>query len=54
MVSEVMEIARWISRISFYTLMTSDGDPVSCLDREWLAVIQSNVRTISHNQLRAF
>lgn len=42
MVSEVMEIARWISRISFYTLMTSDGDPVSCLDREWLAVIQSN------------
>lgn len=42
MVSEVVEVARWISQISFYNLMNSDKDPASYLDREWLTVIQSN------------
>ncbi|XP_070759887.1 protein shortage in chiasmata 1 ortholog [Enoplosus armatus] len=40
-VSEVMEIAKWISQICFHSLMASDRDPLTCLDRDWLTVIPS-------------
>ncbi|KAM7391226.1 hypothetical protein PAMP_021930 [Pampus punctatissimus] len=40
-VSEVLEIAEWISRICFLSLMSSDVDPLSYLDRDWLSVIPS-------------
>ncbi|XP_056134719.1 protein shortage in chiasmata 1 ortholog [Lampris incognitus] len=39
--SEVVEVARWISRICFNSLMTSDIEPFSYLDRDWLAVMPS-------------
>ncbi|XP_070820016.1 protein shortage in chiasmata 1 ortholog [Chaetodon trifascialis] len=40
-VSEVMEIARWISQICIHSLMASDRDPLDYLDRDWLNVIPS-------------
>ncbi|XP_044051343.1 protein shortage in chiasmata 1 ortholog [Siniperca chuatsi] len=40
-VSEVVEIAKWISQICFHSLMASDRDPLNCLDRDWLTVIPS-------------
>ncbi|KAM7415771.1 hypothetical protein PAMA_018030 [Pampus argenteus] len=40
-VLEVLEIAEWISRICFLSLMSSDVDPLSYLDRDWLAVMPS-------------
>ncbi|XP_058492394.1 protein shortage in chiasmata 1 ortholog isoform X2 [Solea solea] len=40
-VSEVLEIAKWISRLCFHSLMSSDRDPVSYLDRDWLSVMPS-------------
>lgn len=42
-VSEVMEIAKWISKICFHRLTASDRDPLSWLDRDWLTVIPSEV-----------
>ncbi|CAB1426361.1 unnamed protein product [Pleuronectes platessa] len=40
-VSEVCEIAKWISRICFHSLMSSDRAPLSFLNRDWLTVIPS-------------
>ncbi|XP_069379560.1 protein shortage in chiasmata 1 ortholog [Paralichthys olivaceus] len=40
-VSEVCEIAKWISQICFHSLMSSDRDPLSFLNRDWLTVIPS-------------
>uniref|UniRef100_A0A8P4GRS3 Protein shortage in chiasmata 1 ortholog n=1 Tax=Dicentrarchus labrax TaxID=13489 RepID=A0A8P4GRS3_DICLA len=40
-VSEVMEIAKWISQICFHSLMVTDRDPPHYLDRDWLTVIPS-------------
>lgn len=42
-VSEVVDIAKWICQIAFHTLLSSDRDPLSYLDREWLSVISSKV-----------
>lgn len=42
-VSGESEIAMWISRICFLSLMSSDRDPVDYLDRDWLAVKPSQV-----------
>uniref|UniRef100_UPI003AB0A4C6 protein shortage in chiasmata 1 ortholog n=1 Tax=Centroberyx gerrardi TaxID=166262 RepID=UPI003AB0A4C6 len=40
-VSEVLEIAKWISQICFHSLAASDRDPLRYLDRDWLAVTPS-------------
>ncbi|XP_071402352.1 protein shortage in chiasmata 1 ortholog [Centroberyx affinis] len=40
-VSEVLEIAKWISQICFHSLAASDRDPLRYLDRHWLAVMPS-------------
>ncbi|XP_030274242.1 protein shortage in chiasmata 1 ortholog isoform X4 [Sparus aurata] len=40
-VSELTEIANWISRICFHSLMADNRDPVHYLDRDWLTVIPS-------------
>ncbi|XP_078105996.1 protein shortage in chiasmata 1 ortholog [Sander vitreus] len=40
-VSEVTEIAKWISQICFQSLMASKKDPLDYLDRDWLTVIPS-------------
>ncbi|CAK6959730.1 protein shortage in chiasmata 1 ortholog [Scomber scombrus] len=40
-VSEVSEIAKWISQICFLCLMSNDRDLLSFLDRDWLAVTPS-------------
>ncbi|XP_032371378.1 protein shortage in chiasmata 1 ortholog isoform X1 [Etheostoma spectabile] len=40
-VSDVTEIAKWISQICFHSLMASKKDPVDYLDRDWLTVIPS-------------
>ncbi|KAM3611244.1 uncharacterized protein V6R79_015456 [Siganus canaliculatus] len=40
-VSEVMEMAKWISQICFHSLMASDKEPLDYLDRQWLTVIPS-------------
>ncbi|KAF7663472.1 hypothetical protein LDENG_00210570 [Lucifuga dentata] len=40
-VPEVLEIAKWISQICFHSLMASNRDPLSYLDRDWLTVIPS-------------
>ncbi|KAM9360190.1 protein shortage in chiasmata 1 ortholog [Symphorus nematophorus] len=40
-VSEVMEIAKWISQICFNSLMSGDRKPLDYLDRDWLTVIPS-------------
>uniref|UniRef100_UPI0037E8A9FC protein shortage in chiasmata 1 ortholog n=1 Tax=Semicossyphus pulcher TaxID=241346 RepID=UPI0037E8A9FC len=42
-VSEVVEVAQWISQICFHSLMTSDRKPVDYLDRDWLTVIPSEI-----------
>lgn len=42
-VSEVIDIARWISQICFHSLMASDRDPLHFLDRDWLTIIPSEV-----------
>lgn len=42
-VSEILEIAKWISHICFSSLMCSDRDVVSYLDRDWLSVMMSQV-----------
>ncbi|XP_061673938.1 protein shortage in chiasmata 1 ortholog [Syngnathoides biaculeatus] len=39
--SDVLEVARWVSRICFLNLMSSDRNPVNYLEREWLAVTSS-------------
>ncbi|XP_061751284.1 protein shortage in chiasmata 1 ortholog isoform X2 [Nerophis ophidion] len=36
--SEVSEVARWVNQICFLSLMSSGQDPVTYLDRDWLAV----------------
>ncbi|KAK2901796.1 hypothetical protein Q8A73_011542 [Channa argus] len=41
MVSDVLEVAKSISQICFYSLMSSDRDPFSYLNRDWLNVIPS-------------
>lgn len=48
MVSNVLEIAEWISQICFHSLMSSDRDPVSYLNRDWLTVMPSQVNTTQH------
>ncbi|XP_043968411.1 protein shortage in chiasmata 1 ortholog [Gambusia affinis] len=40
-VSEVLEMAEFINRICFSSLMSKYGDPVSYLDRDWLTVSPS-------------
>ncbi|KAK6306615.1 hypothetical protein J4Q44_G00235400 [Coregonus suidteri] len=40
-VSEVVDIAKWICQIAFHTLLSSERDPSSYLDREWLSVMPS-------------
>ncbi|XP_062418176.1 protein shortage in chiasmata 1 ortholog [Pungitius pungitius] len=37
-VSEVTEMAKWISQICFHSLMAGEKDPRSYLDRDWLTV----------------
>ncbi|KAM9858575.1 protein shortage in chiasmata 1 ortholog [Aulostomus maculatus] len=45
MVSEMLEVAKWISRICFLSLMSSGRDAVSYLDRDWLCVMPSQEET---------
>ncbi|XP_031705240.1 protein shortage in chiasmata 1 ortholog [Anarrhichthys ocellatus] len=40
-VSEVTEIAEWISQICFHSLMASEKEPLNYLDRDWLTVTPS-------------
>ncbi|XP_026176904.1 protein shortage in chiasmata 1 ortholog [Mastacembelus armatus] len=40
-VSEVLEVAKWISQICFHSLMSSGRDPLSYLNRDWLTVMPS-------------
>ncbi|XP_068460526.1 protein shortage in chiasmata 1 ortholog isoform X2 [Clinocottus analis] len=40
-VSEVIDIAKWIRQICFHSLMAGEKDPLSYLDRDWLTVIPS-------------
>ncbi|XP_040010710.1 protein shortage in chiasmata 1 ortholog isoform X2 [Xiphias gladius] len=40
-VSEILEIAKWISQICFHSLMSSDRDPHIYLNRDWLTVTPS-------------
>ncbi|XP_041643349.1 protein shortage in chiasmata 1 ortholog [Cheilinus undulatus] len=40
-VSEVVEVAKWISQICFHSLMASDRDPAEYLSKDWLTVIPS-------------
>ncbi|AWP07461.1 Hypothetical protein SMAX5B_010343 [Scophthalmus maximus] len=40
-VSEVLEIAKWISQICFHCLTSSDRDPLGFLNRDWLTVMPS-------------
>ena len=42
-VSEVVEIAKWITQICFHSLMANKKDPHTYLDRDWLTVIPSEV-----------
>ncbi|XP_055080229.1 protein shortage in chiasmata 1 ortholog [Periophthalmus magnuspinnatus] len=42
MVSEVLEMSKWISQICFHSLMISERDPAAYLDRDWLTVLESN------------
>ncbi|XP_071339672.1 protein shortage in chiasmata 1 ortholog isoform X2 [Trachinotus anak] len=48
-VSEVLEIAQWISQICFHSLMSSDRELLSYLNRDWVTVMPSQVTT-SQNQ----
>ncbi|XP_072242952.1 protein shortage in chiasmata 1 ortholog [Leuresthes tenuis] len=41
MVSEVFEMAKFINQVCFTSLMSSDKDPLSYLNRDWLTVIPS-------------
>ncbi|KAM4577078.1 protein shortage in chiasmata 1 ortholog [Odontesthes bonariensis] len=41
MVSEVFEMAKFINRICFTSLMSNDKEPLSYLNRDWLTVIPS-------------
>ncbi|XP_072289991.1 protein shortage in chiasmata 1 ortholog [Eucyclogobius newberryi] len=41
-VSNVLDMAKWISQICFHSLMSSDKDPAAYLDREWLIISESN------------
>ncbi|XP_041956587.1 uncharacterized protein LOC121715211 isoform X3 [Alosa sapidissima] len=40
-VSEEEDIARWIYQIAHHSMMSSEADPQSYLDREWLSVLPS-------------
>uniref|UniRef100_A0AAQ5WVV6 Protein shortage in chiasmata 1 ortholog n=1 Tax=Amphiprion ocellaris TaxID=80972 RepID=A0AAQ5WVV6_AMPOC len=40
-VSEVLEMAKWISQICFHSLMSSNRDLLSYLNRDWLSVMLS-------------
>ncbi|KAM7019117.1 protein shortage in chiasmata 1 ortholog [Tautogolabrus adspersus] len=40
-VSNVVEVAKWISKICFHSLMSSDRDPVEYLSRDWLTLLPS-------------
>ncbi|XP_019741077.1 uncharacterized protein LOC109525199 isoform X1 [Hippocampus comes] len=44
---EVSEVARWVNRICFLSLMCSGRDPVDYLERDWLAVTSSQVSSTS-------
>ncbi|XP_055367768.1 protein shortage in chiasmata 1 ortholog isoform X2 [Betta splendens] len=48
-VSDVLEIAKWINQICFHSLMLSDRDPLSYLNRDWVTVTPSEVKTTSQN-----
>lgn len=50
-VSEMEDVAKWISRICFRSLINSDRDPLDVLDRSRFAVIPSEV--MSPQQLDA-
>ncbi|XP_019907735.2 protein shortage in chiasmata 1 ortholog isoform X2 [Esox lucius] len=39
--TQVVDIAKWICQIAFHTLLSSDRDPLNYLDREWLSVLPS-------------
>ncbi|KAJ8006029.1 hypothetical protein DPEC_G00124010 [Dallia pectoralis] len=39
--SQVVDIAKWICQIAFHTLLSSDRDTLQYLDREWLSVLPS-------------
>ncbi|XP_077416325.1 protein shortage in chiasmata 1 ortholog [Vanacampus margaritifer] len=39
--SEVSEVARWVNRICFLSLMSCGRDPAGYLERDWLAVVSS-------------
>ncbi|KAK2837948.1 hypothetical protein Q5P01_015160 [Channa striata] len=41
LVSDVLEVAKSISQICFHSLMSSDRDPFSYLNRDWLSVTPS-------------
>ncbi|XP_065818117.1 protein shortage in chiasmata 1 ortholog [Labrus bergylta] len=40
-VSNVVEVTKWISKICFHSLMSSDRDPVEYLSRDWLTLLPS-------------
>ncbi|KAM8866227.1 protein shortage in chiasmata 1 ortholog [Synchiropus picturatus] len=40
-VGEVLDVARWICRICFLSMMSNDHDPIGFLDRAWLTVTPS-------------
>lgn len=40
---EVTDLAKWISRICFLTLMSTDRNPLDFLNRDWLSVIPTEV-----------
>jgi len=42
-VSEVIEIAKWIRQICFHSLTAGEKDRLSYLDRDWLSAIPSQV-----------
>lgn len=46
--SDLVELARWISQICFHSLMASDRDPLDYLDRDWLTLIPSEVIYLFH------
>ncbi|KAG7221310.1 hypothetical protein INR49_017377 [Caranx melampygus] len=45
MVSDMLEVAKWISQICFHSLMHSDRDPLSSCNRDWLTVMPSQEET---------
>lgn len=46
---EEEEIARYIYRISVHTLMSSNRDALSILDRDWISVQTTEVLLFDHN-----